>query len=273
MPQENNSQENNITNEIKEESKYPVKKKKKHFFHGYISSQDSYFKKYISILIGFLDTMIIDNIFFIICSIPIISIGPALLALASSILDINENKIEKRYRKYFFHFKEHFNLKIIIFGLIVSLSIASLSYTILLCYINLPNFQFLIIIWVLATFLLLYVVNFASFFILMYLKMDVDFKTVVSNSFKLSAGSIKSNLLCDLAFIVAIILPLIFLIRAFFILILLSFSFTLLSCLMAVYPTVDKYLIYPYEKYFVDSKKDEDESKLNLDNKNNTNDK
>ena len=224
------------------------KHKRNKIFHNQIHRSDKNYKKFISIFIGYLDTVVILNIFFIITSLTIVGIGPSIISITKSYLLISENKIEKRYRTYFKNFKKYFNPLTVFFGIIVTGLLAGLFYLFIFFYINTPTSTYLVIPWILDVFLILFIVNYSSYFSLMYLKMDLDSKTILKNSLYLSIGGIKNNIFCSLSFIIIFVIPLIFIIQTFILFVVLVFSTTILACTFSVYSLIDKYVIYPYDK-------------------------
>ena len=236
-------------------------------FHNKINKKDKSYKKFIAIFIGYLDTVLLLNIFFIGTCLSIVGIGPSLISMTKSFLLISENKIEKRYSTYFINFKKYFNLVNVLFGLIITSLLAGLFYLFIFFYINTPSAQYLIIPWVLDVFLILFIICFSSYFSLMYLRMDLSVKTIIKNSIYLSIGGIKNNIFCSLSFIIVFVVPLIFIIQTFALFITIIFSTTVLACMFSVYSLVDKYIIYPYDYEMVEQKED-NSSKLNLPNSN-----
>lgn len=219
-------------------------KEKKHLFFRNLKRDDSPFKNFISILIGYADTVLLYNIFFIVTSLGIVTIGPSIVAMVDCFNDFVANKTEHRYRKFFQYIKRNFNVENIILGILFTGLLAGLCYLFIFFLINTPKNQWMIVPWILAHLLMIYSVCFFSFYSLMKVRMDLPTKTIIINSLKLAAGSIKSILFVLLSFAIIFFVPLIFIEYTFPLFILISFSATILACMMSCYKEVDKYVIY-----------------------------
>ena len=103
-------------------------KEKKHFFLRNIRRDDSPFKNFISILIGYADTILLYNIFFILTSLGVITIGPGLVSMTECFNEFVGNKTEHRYRRYFQKFKKNFNFENCLLGVIFTALVALLVY-------------------------------------------------------------------------------------------------------------------------------------------------
>ena len=213
---------------VKEKTEKKEKKERKGFFLRNLSKSDSPFRNFISILIGYIDNVVLYNIFFIVTSIGIVTIGPAIYAIYKGYNRIIANQTDHRYRRFFKDVKENFNLEICLMGFILALLVGGIIY--------------------MFNFLLLYVVTFFSFYFQMKVKMDLPGKVILNNAFRLAAGSIRSIIFVLFSFAIFFLVPLIFLIfYTIPLFILFCFSATFLSCMMSTYSTVEKYLIYTPE--------------------------
>ena len=220
------------------------KKEKSHFFLRNIRRDDSPFKNFISILIGYADTILLYNIFFILTSLGIITIGPGLVSMTECFNEFVGNKTDHRYRRYFQKFKKNFNFENCLLGVIFTGFVALICYLFIFFFINTPKHVWLIAPWVLSNVFLVYLVSFTSFYILMRIRIDLPIKIVITNSLKLAAGAIKSVIFCLLSFGVMIVVPAVFFEYTFPLFILIEFSMTTLACMMSVYSEVDKLCIY-----------------------------
>ncbi|MDD6240057.1 MAG: DUF624 domain-containing protein [Eubacteriales bacterium] len=230
------------------------------FFHRALRRKDGAFKNYISILIGYIDTVILYNFFFIGVSLGIVTIGPALVGMVDCYNEFLNNHTEHRYRLFFKKFKENFNLPNVIVGLIFTGCLASIFYLFLFFSQNWGSHAWIIPLWVFANFVLLYLVTSFAFYALGKVRMQLDTKTILSNSFKLAAGSLGSSLMAGLGFAAFFLVPLIFFEYCFPLLIVISFSGAMLSCMMAVYPALDPFvLITPEEEELEEEEYQKDE--------------
>lgn len=227
-----------------EDKKIKKPKEKKHSFLRNLRRDDSPFKNFISILIGYADTVVLYNIFFLLTSLGIVTIGPGLVSIVECYNDFVGNKTEKRYRRYFKYLKKNFNLENSLLGIIFTGLIALIFYLFVFFLINTGKYSWLIAPWILANVILFYLVAFVSFYILMRIRIYLPIKTVINNSLRLAAGAIKSVIGCLVSFGVFILVPFIFLEYAFPLLILISFTAAILGCTMSVYKEVDKLCIY-----------------------------
>ena len=233
---------------VKEKTEKKEKKERKGFFLRNLSKSDSPFRNFISILIGYIDTVVLYNIFFIVTSIGIVTIGPAIYAIYKGYNRIIANQTDHRYRRFFKDVKENFNLEICLMGFILALLVGGIIYMFIFFFINTGNNQWMIVPWVAANFLLLYMVTFFSFYFQMKVKMDLPGKVIINNAFRLAAGSIRSIIFVLFSFAIFFLVPLIFLIfYTIPLFVLFCFSATFLSCMMSTYSTVEKYLIYTPE--------------------------
>lgn len=218
--------------------------KKKGFFHARLSvKKDGPFRTYINILIGYIDTVVLMNFFFIGTSLGIVTIGPGLAAMYDVYEDIAENRNEHRYRAYFRHFKEEFNLPNVLVGLLSVLVMAGLSYAFYFFFLNVKSYIWFTIPMILSILLILYINRFLAYYFLQNSRLNLSFKSRIHNSFLLSIAYIKNLLLCDLGFAVLFLVPLIFIEYCFPLLIVITFSSTSLSCMMSIYSVVNKYAL------------------------------
>ena len=219
-------------------------KEKKHLFFRNLSKSDGPFRNFISILIGYIDTILLYNIFFIVIALGIVTIGPALVSMVDCYNDFVANKTEHRYRKFFQYLKRNFNVENVILGIVLTGILAGLCYLFLFFLINTPKNQWMIVPWILAHILMIYSVCFFSFYSLMKVRINLPTKIIITNALKLALGSIKSILFVLLSFGVIFFVPLVFFEYTFPLFILISFSATTLACMMSCYSEVDKHVIY-----------------------------
>lgn len=230
--------------------------KKKKFFHLDINPSDSSLKKFFLVLFSYIDSLIVLNVLFIVLSLGIITLGPALLATSHSMVNITNNKSEKIYTSFFKYFKEYFKLPYILFGLVLSLLLAGTTYLSFFFFENIFEYQVFIVPWILMIFLVLYLIDAFSCFILFVIRSNLPIRTCLTNGLKLSIGSLKYSLFCTLSFSFLFITPLIFIERTFILFIIIEFTLTILGCLLSVYSLVDKYIIYPSNEEEIQNKKD-----------------
>lgn len=220
------------------------KKEKKHLFFRSLNKNDGPFRNFISILIGYIDTILLYNIFFIITALGIVTIGPALVSMVDCYNDFVANKTEHRYRKFFQYLKRNFNVENVILGIVLTGILAGLCYLFIFFLINTPENQWMIVPWILAHILMIYSVCFFSFYSLMKVRINLPTKIIITNALKLALGSIKSILFVLLSFGIIFFVPLVFFEYTFPLFILISFSTTTLACMMSCYSEVDKHVIY-----------------------------
>lgn len=219
-------------------------KEKKHLFFRNLNKNDGPFRNFISILIGYIDTILLYNIFFIVTALGIVTIGPALVSMVDCYNDFVANKTEHRYRKFFQYLKRNFNVENVILGIVLTGILAGLCYLFLFFLINTPKNQWMIVPWILAHILMIYSVCFFSFYSLMKVRINLPTKIIITNALKLALGSIKSILFVLLSFGIIFFVPLVFFEYTFPLFILISFSATTLACMMSCYTEVDKHVIY-----------------------------
>ncbi|MCH3966903.1 MAG: YesL family protein [Bacilli bacterium] len=220
------------------------KKQKKSFFHARLSfKRDGPFRTYINILIGYIDSVVLMNFFFLAVSLGIITIGPGLAALYDSYEDLAENRSQKRYRGYFRHFKEEFKLGNILVGFLSTAVLAGLSYSFYFFFLNVKNQIWLTIPVVLTVLVVFFLNRFVAYFFLQNARLKLPVSTILHNSFLLSLAYIKNALICDLGFLAFFLVPLMFLEYCIPVLAVLSFSGAALSCEMSLYSVVDKYCL------------------------------
>lgn len=234
-------------------------KKKHKLFHGSLYKEDGPFRNYINILIGYIDTMVLYNFFFIGVSLVIITIGPALVGMNACFNDFIGNNTERRYRKFFQKFKENFSLANVLAGLLLVIVLAFCVYMALFCAQNYGHYLWLTVPWVLVHFLAIYAALVFAYYALMKVRMDLPTRTIVKNAFVLASGAVKPALMSLLSFGVLFLVPLIFLEYTIPLFVLLEFSWVTLSMMMTVYTEVDKYVIYNPEKEEEELKKKEEE--------------
>jgi hypothetical protein len=218
--------------------------KKRKLFHGRQSFKKyGSFSTYINLLIGYMDTVVLLNFFFILTSLGVITIGPGLLSMNQVYNDIIDNRTQHRYRAYFRYFKEDFRLSYILFGLLFVGCLCGLAYGGLFAFMNLAEHVWVASILVLVVFFMCYLSRVAAFFFLQTARMELPFKTILSNSFKLASGSLKCLALSDLSFLVLLLLPALYIQYTFPYLIIIGFGWLVLSCMMSVYGEVDPYVL------------------------------
>ena len=240
-------------------------KKKKSFFHRSLSRKDSPFANYINILIGYADTRVIYNFFFVLVSLGIVTIGPAFVARNDCFNDFLANKTEKRYRLFFAKFKKNFNLGNVLFGLILTSLEAALGYLFVFCRINFKNNARRIAPWIASVFLQGYLAVVFSYYALRTVRRNLPTKTIVKNAFILAIGGGKSSLISLFSFVILVLLPAFFFEYCFLLFVLIEFSWVTLSRRMADYPLVDKYVIYDPEKIEEEEHPKEPKANLRLD--------
>jgi uncharacterized membrane protein YesL len=239
--------------------------KKKGFLHAHLNfRKDGAFMTYINILIGYLDTVVAVNFFFLLTSVGVITIGPGLEAMNEVFNDIADNRTEKRYRSYFRHFKESFNVPLIVFGLLLAGLMAGFSYAFIFAFMNLNKHSWIVSIMILSVFFMFFLSRFASYVFLQYARMKLSFKQILKNSFYLAAGYPKALVLTDLSFLICIVVPLIFIEYAFPFLLIIGFSLLVLSSMMSVYSIVDHYVIKGEEDEEGEPKEDKPNFRLDL---------
>ena len=250
-----------------EEEREETKKGKGPFglFHRRLKRSDSAFKNYISILIGYLDTVILYNFFFLGVSLGIVTIGPALVGMVDCYNEFLSNHTEHRYRLFFQKLKENFNLPNVIFGILLTGSLASFAYLFLFYATNWGSHAWIIPMWVITNVVMLYLVTSFSYYALGKVRMQLDTKTILSNSFKLAAGAIKQNLIAWFAFALFFLVPAIFYEYCIPLLVLLSLSGCVLSMMMACYPALDPFVILSPEEEEVEENPVEEKPNLRLD--------
>jgi uncharacterized membrane protein YesL len=221
-----------------------AEKEKKHFFHARLNlSRYGSFATFINILIGYIDTVVLDNFFFILTSLGIITIGPGLASLHACFEDCVANRTEHRYRAYFRHFKEAFHLPIILLGLLLTGVYAALGYGFFFFHINLATHLWLTVFLVLDVFLFFFLARFFAYFFLQYVRMELPIKTLLKNAWLLSLSHPKEMLIGDVGFALFFLIPLVFIDRAFPLFIAMSFTGAVLSEMMSVYKIVDSYVL------------------------------
>lgn len=238
---------------------------KRKFFHLQINKNDSSLKKFFLVLFSYIDTLIVLNLFFIVFSLGIITFGPTLLSISESIIKITNNKGNKIYSSFFKSFKNYFKLQYIIFGIAFLLIIGGTTYLSFFFFQNLFDHQYLIVPWILMIFLVLFIIDASSSYILFTIRSKLDNITCLTNGIKLAAGSIKHSLFCSLSFIILFITPLIFIERTFILFIVIEFTLTILACLLSTYSLVDKYIIYQVNEEEELQKVDKKEFKIESD--------
>ncbi len=217
---------------------------KKTFFHGRLSFRKyGSFPTYINILIGYIDTVLILNLFFLVTSLGIITIGPGLAAMHQVYEDIIGNRTEKRYRAYFRYFAEDFTFPIILFGLLLTAMMAGFSYGFFFFQLNFSAYPWMVVFFVLDIVVFLFLARLSAYFFTQFARMTLPFKTLFSNALRLSLGYFRNLLVCDLGFVVFFGLPLIFVDRAFPVFLIIGFAGTVLSCMMSVYGPVNNYVL------------------------------
>lgn len=225
-----------------------LEKKKKGFFHSDLSRTDGTLKNYFGILFGYIDTMVLYNLFFILTSLGIVTLGPSFVALNECFNDLIEGKSEHRYRKYFEKIRKNFNLANVLFGLIIISVLAGMVYLILFFWINIKNMKWMVVPFVLAVIFCALVGVFSAYYSLMKVRMSLDTSTILKNAFLLTFGDAKACLKGVLCFVSMFLLPLFFLEYCFPLFIAIEFTLVILSLMMSLYSTVDRYVIYDYEK-------------------------
>ena len=171
---------------------------KRKVFHLQINKNDSSLKKFFLVLFSYIDTLIVLNLFFIVFSLGIITFGPTLMATSESIIKITNNKGNKIYSSFFKSFKNYFKLPYIIFGIVFLLIIGGTTYLSFFFFQNIFDYQYLIVPWILMIFLVLFIIDASSSYILFTIRSKLYNITCLTNGIKLAAGSIKHSLFCSL---------------------------------------------------------------------------
>ena len=222
----------------------PEPEKKRRYFHGHLSVRKyGVFATYINILIGYIETVIFYNFFFLASSVGVITIGPGLASLHWCFYDLSMNRTEKRYRLYWKHFKDSFHLPIIFFGFLMTAFWAGLIYLFYFCLLNLNTASWLIGPLILGVVLYLYSARVSAYVYLQYVRLALPFSTILKNAFLLSSGYWKNALLCDLAFLVLFNVPLFLIEYCWSIVLVITLAWSVLSCEMSLYSVVDQYAI------------------------------
>lgn len=240
-------------------------KKKKTFFHHSLSRKDSPFANYINILIGYADSRVLYNLFFILVSLGIVTIGPAFVARTDCFNDFIGDKTEKRYRLFFKKLKENFSLPNVLFGIILTLVEAALGYLFVFCRTNFKASTYLIVPWICTVFLQGYLAVVFAFYALRKVRRDLPTKTILKNAFILAIGGGKSSILSLFSFLILMVLPLFFFEYCFVLFILIEFSWITLSRRRSSYSLVDKYVLYNPEAIEEEEHPKEPKANLRLD--------
>lgn len=241
------------------------KGKKKTFFHRSLSRKDSPFSNYINLLIGYADTRLLYNFFFLAMSLSLVLIGPSFVARNECFNQFLSGKTEKRYRLFFRKVKENFSLSNVLFGLFLASGEAALGYLFVFCRINFKAADYLLAVWIAAVFLQRYLATVFAYYALRKVRRNLDSKTIIKNSLILALGSIKSDRIAGFSFIVLILVPVFFFEYCFPLFFLIEFSWVTLSRRMAIYSTVDKYVIYNPEEIEKEENPKEPKANLRLD--------
>lgn len=218
--------------------------KKHSFFHQHLNfKKDGPFNTYFNILIGYIDSVIFLNLFFILTSILVFSFGPSLCAVVATYNDLANNKDEKRYRAYFKHFKEYLTIPMIIFGVLYLGFLCLAVYSSWFYFLNTQNSLWFYIPFILTLLIFLLLTVFATYLTQLYVRMDVNFKTIFKNALLLTFSKGANALLCVFSFALFFVLPFLLIEYLFLFFIIIGFSVCILSCNMSVYSVVDKFLI------------------------------
>jgi len=247
------------------------KKKRRKFFHSRLSiKKNGIFATYINLLIGYMDTVVLYNIFFLITGLGIITIGPGLQAMVDGYEEIIANHSEHRYRKYFVLLKKNFNAPCIFLGLLETGLLAGFCYIFIMALANYTTYGWMVVVMALCVWLFLLTIRFFAYYHLQTTRISLPTSTILKNSFYFSVGDIKSSLKVDLATAVFLLAPLfvtLFTTRPLAcvpVALLIVFSGLSCSAMMAIYRPVDDIAIKD-EGYDDNSDVKEDNPNLRLD--------
>lgn len=147
---------------------------------------------YFQLLLHNFFDLVLLNFLFVVCSLPIVTIGPAYTAFISVCNAYAEDKVVSPVREFFSEFKRRF-LKSALYGLLVAAVLAVVAFGCYFYFIMAKQFLLFYVFALIAAVCLLLLIMMICWFFPMYAKTDFTLKELIVNSFVMSITNIKSS--------------------------------------------------------------------------------